>query len=60
LEVTVKVVDPAGVAGTFWLGGVTLRVGEDAAWVTVTTTGVKPATVVVMLATLEVDNVLTA
>ena len=27
LEVTVKLVDPAGVAGTFWLGGVTDSVG---------------------------------
>ena len=51
LEVTVKVVCPAGVAGTFWLGGVTVRVGVAPAWVTVTTTGVSPVTVVVILAT---------
>ena len=36
LEVTVKDVDPAGEAGTFWLGGVTLNVAGIPAWVTVT------------------------
>ena len=51
LEVTVKLVWPAGDAGTFWLGGVTVSVGAAPAWVTVTTTGVSPVTVVVMLAT---------
>ena len=51
-EVTVKVVDPAGVAGTFWLGGVTDIVGTTAAWVIVVTIGVIVATVVVTLATL--------
>ena len=49
-EVTVKGVVPAtGV--TACVDGVTESVG--AAWVTVTTTGVTPVTVTVMLATLE-------
>jgi hypothetical protein len=53
LHVTVNVVLPAGVFGTFWLGGRTVRVGAPAAWVTVTTTGVSVATVTVMLAILD-------
>jgi hypothetical protein len=52
LEVTVNAVEP-GASGTFWLAGVTERVG--AAWETVTTVGVNPDTVTVMLATLEDD-----
>jgi hypothetical protein len=59
LEVTVNVVEPAGVAGTFWLGGVTVKVGVAAAWVTVTITGASPDTVVVIFATLEVNKALT-
>ena len=59
LDVTVKEVDPAGVAGTFWLGGVTLRVGVAPACVTVTTTGARLATVVVILATRDVEFGLT-
>jgi hypothetical protein len=51
-EVTVNEVVPAGVAGTFWFGGVTVSVGARPAWVTVTVTGGIPATVVVILATL--------
>ena len=58
-EVTVNAVDPAGVAGTFWFGGVTVRVGVAPACVTVTTTGVSPVTVVVMLATREVVRAFT-
>jgi hypothetical protein len=50
LEMTVKEVVPAA-AVTGWFEGVTESVG--AAWVTVTTTGVIPATVTVILATLE-------
>ena len=53
-EVTVKIVAAAGVEGTFWLGGVTERLGGEAAWVTVTTTGVRPATVTVICATLVI------
>ena len=34
-----KVVEPAGVAGTFRLDGVTLSVSDAAAWVTVTVFG---------------------
>ena len=34
LDVTVKVVEPAGVAGTFWFAGVTVSVGPDAVPVT--------------------------
>ena len=59
-EVTVKFVEPAGVAGTFWLGGVTERVGVTPACVTVTMTGEIPATVTVMFATREVSKVFTA
>ena len=59
LEVTVKFVLPAGVAGTFWFGGVTVRVGAAPACVTVTMTGESPVTVVVTLATLELTDVLT-
>ena len=29
LQVTLKGVEPAGVAGTFWFGGVTVRVFAD-------------------------------
>lgn len=54
LEVTVNTVEPAGVAGTFWFGGVTERLGGEAAWVTVTTTGVSPVTVTVICATLVI------
>ena len=53
-DVTAKEVDPAGVAGTFWLEGVTVRVGEAPACVTVTTIGEIPDTVVVILAIREV------
>lgn len=60
LDVTVKVVLPAGVFGTFWLGGTTVRVGAPAAWVTVTTTGVSVATVTVILAILDTVVGLTA
>ena len=59
LEVTANVVDPAGVAGTFWLAGVTVRVGVAPACVTVTTMGEIPDTVVVILATREVVRVFT-
>ena len=58
-EVTVKAVDPAGVAGTFWLAGVTARVGVAPACVTVTTTGLRPVTVTVMFATREVVRAFT-
>jgi hypothetical protein len=58
-DVTANEVDPAGVEGTFWLEGVTVRVGVAPACVTVTITGEIPDTVVVMLATLAVTNVLT-
>ena len=58
-DVTANVVDPAGDAGTFWLGGVTFRYGVSAAWVTVTMTGEIPVTVVVILATRDVNNGLT-
>jgi hypothetical protein len=51
-EVTANEVVPAGVAGTFWLGGVTVSVGGMPPWETVTVTGGIPATVVVILATL--------
>ena len=55
-EVTVKGVVPAA-AVTFWLGGVTESVGVAPAWVTVTTTGVRPTTVTVTLATREVVRI---
>jgi hypothetical protein len=58
-DITANEVDPAGDAGTFWLEGVTVRVGVAPACVTVTTTGEIPDTVVVILATLGVTNVLT-
>jgi hypothetical protein len=58
-EVTANEVDPAGVAGTFWLAGNTVSVGVAPAWVTVTVTGDIPATVVVILAVLGVVRVLT-
>jgi hypothetical protein len=60
LEVTVKFVVAAGAAVTFWLGGVTDSAGAAPCWVTVTTTGESPATVVVILATLEDTNPFTA
>ena len=46
--VSEKLVEPAGVSGTFWFDGVTASVQGAAAWVTVTTTGVSPATVTVI------------
>ena len=49
LEVTVKEVLPAAVV-TFWLAGVTDRVGTTPACVTVTTIGVSPVTVTVTFA----------
>jgi len=52
LDVTVKLVVPAGDV-TFWFGGTTESVGEVPAWETVTTTGVSPVTVTVILATRE-------
>ena len=52
VAVTVNVVEPAGEA-TFWFGGITASVGLVAACVTVTTIGVSPVTVVVILATRE-------
>ena len=48
-DTTLKVVVPA-VYATFWFDGVTLRVHGAAAWVTVTTIGVRPETVTVILA----------
>ena len=51
-EVTVNVVDPAGLAGTFWFEGLTLRVGDPAAWVTFTVTVLAPPAATVMVATL--------
>lgn len=54
--VTVKLVYPAG-GVTFWFEGETISEGEVPAWVTVTTTGVRPITVVVILATREVVSV---
>ena len=45
-----KVVEPAGVSGTFWFDEVTSSVQGAAACVTVTTTGVSPATVTVIFA----------
>ena len=48
-EVIVKLVVPAG-GVTFWLGGLTERVGEEALWVTVTVTGEIPDTATVTLA----------
>ncbi len=38
-------------AVTFWFAGVTFNAGETPFWVTVTTAGVNPETVTVMLAT---------
>ena len=59
-DVTVKGVLPAGVAGTFWFAGVTVRVGVTVpACVTVTTTGARPVTVTVTLAMRAVGRVLT-
>ena len=55
LEVTVKLVLPAEEL-TFWLTGVTVRVGDPAAWVTVTTTGASPVTVTVILAVRPVRS----
>ena len=43
-------VEPAGVSGTFWFDGVTASVQGAAAWVTVTSTDVSPATVIVTFA----------
>ena len=60
LDVTLNVVLPAGVFGTFWLGGTTVSVGAPAAWVTVTTIGVSVATVTVILAILDTVVGLTA
>ena len=55
LLVTVKFVFPA-TALTFWFDGVTDKVGEPAACVTVTVTGVSPVTVTVTLATRVVSS----
>ena len=57
LEVTVKFVVPAGVAGTFWLDGVTDSVGVAPACVTVTVTVVAPDAVTVIVATLGLAEV---
>jgi hypothetical protein len=57
LEVTLKLVLPAG-ALTFWLAGVTAKVGELPDCVTVTTTAVTPVPETVMFATRDVGNVL--
>ena len=43
---------PAGVAGTFWLAGVTKRVGAIPVWVTVTVAVGAPEPVTVIVATL--------
>jgi hypothetical protein len=53
---TVKLVLPEGEV-TFWFEGVIARVGALPVWVTNTTTGDKPATETVMLATLVVTDV---
>ena len=49
MEVTEKIVFPAATP-TFLFGGETLKVGTPAACVTVTTTGLNPATITVILA----------
>ena len=54
--VTEKVVDPAA-AATFWFDGVTAKV-QTPTWVTVTTMGVTPVTVTVILAVRELVEVL--
>ncbi len=59
LDVTVNVVEPALLV-TLRLGGDTLKEGAPAAWVRVTTTGVRPATVTVMFAVRGLMEVLAA
>lgn len=49
LEVTVKLVDPAG-AVTFWFEGLTKRVGAAPDWVTVEVWDVKPVALTVIVA----------
>ena len=56
LDVTVKEVLPDGEV-TLWMAGVTESAG--AAWVTVTTMGVNPETVTVLLATRDDEVLLT-
>ena len=56
LEVTTKLVLPEAEL-TFWLAGVTVSVGDPAACVTVTTTGVSPITVTVIFATRPVIGI---
>lgn len=52
-----KFVVPAGKAGTFWFGGITVRVGVAPAWVTVTVTFGAPDAVTVIVATLLATDV---